>query len=59
MLTVQEVAKKLKVHPVTVYKWCYSGELASLKFVGTRRIEEEALEKFIRQRNGKKHGDKE
>ncbi len=54
MLTVDEVAKRLNVHRITVYKWCYSGQLKSLKFGGVRRIEEEALENFIRTKHGGK-----
>lgn len=48
MLTVNEVAERLRVAPITVYRWCYAGKLKSLKIVGVRRIEEEALEEFKR-----------
>lgn len=47
MLTVNEIAEKLKVHPQTVYRWIYAGKLKSLKIDGLVRITEEQYEKFI------------
>jgi len=47
MLTVNEVAEILKVHPQTVYRWIYSGKLNALKIGGVLRIGEEELNKFI------------
>ncbi len=57
MLTVKQVAESLHRHPITVYRWCYSGELKSLKLGGVRRIEEKELEKFIHSKQETtKHG---
>ena len=47
MLTVREIAAKLKVHPQTVYRWIYTGKLKAKKISGILRIEEEAYEHFI------------
>lgn len=46
MFTVKEVAKQLKVHEQTVYRWIYSKKLESLKIDGIVRITEEQLGKF-------------
>ena len=51
MFTVNEIAKKLKVHPQTVYRWIYAGKLEARKINGILRIDEEAYNQFI----GKKH----
>jgi len=48
MLTVNEIAEKLKVHPQTVYRWIYSGKLESLKIDGLVRVTEEQYEKFVK-----------
>jgi len=45
--TVNEVAVFINVSVPTVYAWCYSGELESVKFGRSRRIPVEALERFI------------
>jgi excisionase family DNA binding protein len=47
MLTVDEAAKFLKVHPQTIYRWIYKGKLRSLKICGTVRIKEEDLNSLI------------
>lgn len=48
MLTVNEVAERLKVHPQTVYRWIYTGKLKSIKIEGGVRITEEQYEEFIK-----------
>lgn len=48
MLTVNEIAEKLKVHPQTVYRWIYAGKLKSLKIDGLVRVTEEQYQEFIR-----------
>jgi excisionase family DNA binding protein len=48
MLTVEEVANRLKVTPRTVYRWIDEGKLKSLKIQGVVRITEEEYEKFIK-----------
>jgi len=54
MLTVNEVAERLKVHPQSVYRWIYSGKLNALKIGGVLRIKEEeltnSLEKVLKKR---------
>jgi excisionase family DNA binding protein len=55
MLTVQEVADKLKVRRNTVYRWIRAGKLKALKISGgTVRIDEADLEEFIK--GGNKNG---
>lgn len=51
MLTVNEVAKKLNLSPLTIYRLIRDGELTAIKIgagkMGRLRIEEEALQEFI------------
>jgi excisionase family DNA binding protein len=47
VLTVKDVAEKLKVHPQSVYRWIYAGKLEAIKIHGVLRIEEKAYERFI------------
>lgn len=47
MLTVDEVAERLKVHPNSVYRWIYDGKLKSLKIEGIVRITEQDYQDFI------------
>lgn len=47
MLKVSEVAKMLKVHPQTVYRWIYLKKLEALKIDGMVRVTEEQLNKFM------------
>jgi len=46
MLTVSEVAATLRVDPATVYRWCRSRELESVRVAGTVRIPADALERL-------------
>ena len=48
MLTVKEVADRLKVHPITVYRWIAKGKLKALRINGILRVPEEVYYQFIR-----------
>jgi excisionase family DNA binding protein len=53
MLTVQEVADRLRVTPLTVRRWINAGDLAAVKLGGDKagwRIEEVDLVAFLDQR---------
>lgn len=50
MLTAEEVAEKLKLHPNTVRKYARWGKLPAVKSGRVWRIEEKDLEDFIRAR---------
>lgn len=47
--SVIEIAKQLKVHPITVRRYIREGKLKALKVGGSIRISGEALENFTRQ----------
>ena len=47
MLKVNEVAERLRVKPLTVYRWIKSGKLVAIKIDGILRIEDEAYARFI------------
>ena len=47
LLKVNEVADRLRVTPLTVYRWISSGKLKALRIDGILRIEEETLDRFI------------
>jgi len=53
MLTLYEVAEKLKLHYNTIYHYVRSGELKAIKLKRVYRVEERELEKFIRSKNFK------
>ena len=53
MLSLQEVADKLKLHYNTIYKYVRAGDLKAIKFKKVYRIEEQELEKFIRSKKFK------
>lgn len=46
MLTIKDVAKILKLHEMTVYRYVVSGKIKSVKFGNKYRISEEELEKL-------------
>ena len=46
MLTIKDVAKTLKLHEMTVYRYVVSGKIPSVKFGNTYRIREDELEKI-------------
>lgn len=45
--TVQEIATRLKVSEVTVYRWIKSGELKAAKIQGIVRVTAAAYSEFI------------
>jgi len=53
MLTLNEVAKRLNLHYNTIYNYVRSGELKAIKFKKVYRVEEEELDKFIRDKRFK------
>ena len=56
MLKVNEVAERLRVKPLTVYRWIKSGKLVAIKIDGILRIEDEAYAQFIREGKDRKTG---
>ena len=50
MLTVEEVAKQLKVHIRTVRKWIQDGELVAMDIGRGYRINKSDLQAFIKSR---------
>ena len=55
MLTIKQVAEKLGVHKITVYRWIYQKKLKAYKISrNIVRIEEEELEKFLEKKRTKK-----
>jgi len=53
MLTLKEVAKRLDLHYNTIYSYVQSGELKAIKFKRVYRIEEQELDKFIKDKKVK------
>jgi len=47
-LTIDEIAKKLKLHPATITKYIREGKLMALKFGRVWRVTEEDLKEFIK-----------
>lgn len=60
LLTVKEVAKELKLHPVTVRRYIREGKIAASLFGRVWRIQEQALDELLertkRDKKGKKLG---
>ena len=51
MLTVKQVAEKLGVHKITVYRWIYQKRLKAIKISrNIVRIYQEDLDKFLEDR---------
>jgi len=52
LLTVQEVADRLGVHPDTIRQWIRNGELGAIDLGGRAgyRIREQDLDRFIQER---------
>ncbi len=48
VLTLKEVAERLKLHPNTLRRYAKEGKLAAMKFGRVWRIEEEDLKEFMR-----------
>ncbi|MBA7519440.1 hypothetical protein ES705_11518 [subsurface metagenome] len=53
MLTLYEVAERLKLHYNTIYHYVRSGELKAIKLKRVYRVEERELERFIRDKRFK------
>ena len=53
MLTVEEVADELRVHPETVRQWIRNGELIALDISKEYRILRSDLDAFIAKRRGR------
>ena len=49
MLTIKDVAKTLKLHEMTVYRYVVSGKIKSVKFGNTYRITEEEMQRIMKQ----------
>lgn len=47
LVTVDEVADYLKVHPMTIYRWCREGRLPAIKIGKEWRIRRSALDDFL------------
>jgi excisionase family DNA binding protein len=47
LLTVREVAARLRVRPATVYRLCEHGELVHVRVSNAIRVRPEALEAFL------------
>jgi excisionase family DNA binding protein len=50
LLTVEDAAKKVKVHPETIRGWIRSGELPAVDIGGKYRIYPADLDAFLRRR---------
>lgn len=50
LLTVDDAAKKVKVHPETIRGWIRSGELPAVDIGGKYRIYPEDLDAFLKRR---------
>ena len=46
VLTVEEVARYLRVHPMTVQRWCRTGSLPAAKIGKAYRIKRDDLERW-------------
>jgi excisionase family DNA binding protein len=56
LLTVREVAGRLRVSTATVYALCQSGELPSIRVVNSIRVSERMLQAFLSLRTERKGG---
>ncbi len=48
--TVEEVADRLKVSHMTVYRWIKAGQLGAYKIGGEFRITERDIDRFLKER---------
>lgn len=46
MFTIKEVASILRMHPVTIYKYCESGKIKGVKIGNVWRISDEELKRI-------------
>lgn len=49
MLTIKEVAKILKLHEMTVYKYIVSGKIKSIRIGKEYRIEETEIQRIMKE----------
>ena len=54
MLTVDEIAEELRVHPETVRQWIRNGELIAIDISKEYRILRSDLDAFLAQRRGRR-----
>lgn len=54
--TVEEVAQRLKVSHMTVYRWINAGKLDAYKLGGEFRISEQAIKRFLEARRFRAKG---
>ena len=47
LLTIQEVAKYMRVHPMTIKRWIKAGNLKATRFGHTLRVSEKEVEDFL------------
>ena len=52
VLTVEEVARYLRVHPMTVQRWCRVGELPAAKIGRAYRIKRGDLDRWWTEHQG-------
>ena len=46
MLTIKDVAKELKLHEMTIYRYVVSGKIKGVKFGNTYRITEDEIKRI-------------
>lgn len=56
LLTVKEVAKELKLHPVTVRRYIREGKIVASLFGRVWRVQEQALDEFLERTKRDKSG---
>ena len=49
LLTVNEAAQALRVHPVTLYEWVSAGRIPSIKLGRKRLFDPRALQRWLAQ----------
>ncbi|MGZ3612175.1 MAG: helix-turn-helix domain-containing protein [Ktedonobacteraceae bacterium] len=54
MLTVEEIAEELRVHPETVRQWIRDGELIAIDISKEYRVLRSDLDAFLAQRRGRR-----
>lgn len=55
LLTVTEVAERLRISPGTAYRHCASGVLPAIKLGGAIRVDEDDLQDLLRPRDHDDH----
>lgn len=56
LLTVDEIARYLRVHPMTVQRWCRTGELPAAKIGRAYRIKRGDLDRWWAERTAVSEG---